>query len=54
MLRKTMQKNKGLVVVVDDDEDIRLALSMLLTNEGYQVMEAGSTCRALGEHNRPC
>ncbi|REL28631.1 sigma-54-dependent Fis family transcriptional regulator [Thalassotalea euphylliae] len=37
-----MQKNKGLVVVVDDDEDIRLALSMLLTNEGYQVMEAGS------------
>ncbi|REL37522.1 sigma-54-dependent Fis family transcriptional regulator [Thalassotalea euphylliae] len=34
--------NKGLVVVVDDDEDIRLALSMLLTNEGYQVMEAGS------------
>lgn len=37
-----MQMNKGLVVVVDDDEDIRLALSMLLTNEGYQVMEAGS------------
>ncbi|REL32709.1 sigma-54-dependent Fis family transcriptional regulator [Thalassotalea euphylliae] len=30
------------MVVVDDDEDIRLALSMLLTNEGYQVMEAGS------------
>ncbi|WP_258872157.1 sigma-54-dependent transcriptional regulator [Thalassotalea euphylliae] len=34
--------NKELIVVVDDDEDIRLALSMLLTNEGYQVMEAGS------------
>ena len=35
-----MQNSRGLVVVVDDDEDIRLALSMLLTNEGYEVMEA--------------
>ncbi|WP_448554048.1 sigma-54-dependent transcriptional regulator [Thalassotalea montiporae] len=42
MLRSIVQKNKGLIVVVDDDEDIRLALSMLLTNEGYQVMEADS------------
>ncbi|AEF02086.1 sigma-54 dependent DNA-binding response regulator [Alteromonas naphthalenivorans] len=28
------------MVVVDDDEDIRFALSMLLSNEGYQVLEA--------------
>ncbi|WP_338519199.1 sigma-54-dependent transcriptional regulator [Alteromonas gracilis] len=35
-----MPVTKGLVVVVDDDEDIRLALSMLLTNQGYQVLEA--------------
>ena len=35
-----MQNSRGLVIVVDDDEDIRLALSMLLTNEGYEVMEA--------------
>ncbi|MFC3094507.1 sigma-54-dependent Fis family transcriptional regulator [Alteromonas sediminis] len=35
-----MQFSKGLIVVVDDDDDIRLALSMLLTNEGYQVLEA--------------
>lgn len=35
-----MPVTKGLVVVVDDDEDIRLALSMLLSNEGYQVLEA--------------
>lgn len=35
-----MQQSKGLVVVVDDDEDIRLALSMLLSNQGYQVLEA--------------
>lgn len=35
-----MPVSKGLVVVVDDDEDIRLALSMLLTNQGYQVLEA--------------
>jgi len=31
---------KGLIAVVDDDDDIRLALTMLLTNEGYQVLEA--------------
>ena len=35
-----MQHSRGLVVVVDDDEDIRLALSMLLANEGYEVLEA--------------
>ena len=35
-----MQQSKGIVVVVDDDEDIRLALSMLLSNHGYQVLEA--------------
>lgn len=35
-----MQGSRGLVVVVDDDEDIRLALTMLLTNEGYAVLEA--------------
>lgn len=37
-----MQDSKGLVVVVDDDEDIRLALTMLLANEGYEVQEAES------------
>jgi len=35
-----MQYSKGLIAVVDDDDDIRLALSMLLGNEGYQVLEA--------------
>jgi DNA-binding NtrC family response regulator len=35
-----MPSTKGIVVVVDDDEDIRFALSMLLSNEGYQVLEA--------------
>jgi len=35
-----MQVTKGMVVVVDDDEDIRFALSMLLSNQGYQVLEA--------------
>ena len=37
-----MQHSKGTVVVVDDDEDIRLALFMLLSNEGYKVLEADS------------
>lgn len=37
-----MQVSKGMIVVVDDDEDIRLALSMLLSNHGYQVLEASS------------
>lgn len=35
-----MLDSKGLIVVVDDDEDIRFALSMLLSNEGYKVLEA--------------
>ena len=37
-----MQDSRGLVAIVDDDEDIRLALSMLLSNHGYQVLEASS------------
>ena len=35
-----MQHSKGTIVVVDDDDDIRLALYMLLSNEGYRVLEA--------------
>lgn len=35
-----MLQPKGLIAVVDDDDDIRLALSMLLSNQGYRVLEA--------------
>ncbi|GAB3025811.1 sigma-54-dependent transcriptional regulator [Bowmanella dokdonensis] len=37
-----MGATKGLILVADDDQDIRLALKMLLENEGYQTIEAAS------------
>ena len=33
-----MNKEKATVLVADDDEDIRLALEMLLVSEGYLVI----------------
>ena len=42
VLNSVVQDSRGLIVVVDDDGDIRLALSMLLPNEGYTVLEADS------------
>ena len=35
-----MLHSKGTIVIVDDDEDIRMALCMLLSNDGYHVLEA--------------
>lgn len=35
-----MRRDQGLVLVADDDEDIRLALELLLCSEGYRVAEA--------------
>lgn len=37
-----LNPHKATVLVADDDEDIRLALELLLTAEGYQVIEAGN------------
>ncbi|GAA0359051.1 sigma-54 dependent transcriptional regulator [Bowmanella denitrificans] len=37
-----MRRDSGLILVADDDEDIRLALDMLLCNEGYRVVEAAN------------
>ena len=33
---------KATILIADDDEDIRLALSLLLSAEGYQVLEAAN------------
>ena len=30
------------ILIADDDEDIRLALNLLLSSEGYQILEAGN------------
>ena len=30
------------ILIADDDDDIRLALNLLLSAEGYQVIEAGN------------
>jgi len=35
-----LQKYKATILVADDDDDIRLALELLLMAEGYQVIEA--------------
>lgn len=35
-----MNENKATILVADDDEDIRLALTLLLMAEGYKVIEA--------------
>lgn len=47
--------NNTTVLVVDDDEDIRLALSLLLQQAGYQVLEAngGFQCQQLLERRKP-
>lgn len=37
-----MNLYKATILVADDDEDIRLALELLLMAEGYQVIEAGN------------
>lgn len=40
------------ILVADDDEDIRLALEILLTNEGYNVIEAADAKEAIIQANR--
>ncbi|MFT4942131.1 MAG: DNA-binding NtrC family response regulator [Paraglaciecola sp.] len=38
-----LNPQKATILVADDDEDIRLALELLLMAEGYQVIEASNT-----------
>lgn len=38
-----LNPHKATILVADDDEDIRLALELLLVAEGYQVIEASNT-----------
>lgn len=47
--------SKKTILVVDDNEDIRLALSLLLQQAGYQVVEAESAfhCQQYIERRRP-
>jgi DNA-binding NtrC family response regulator len=35
------------ILVVDDEENARIALSKILTREGYEVASAGNGCEAL-------
>lgn len=37
-----MEKQQATILIADDDDDIRLALNMLLTSHGYQVIEASN------------
>ncbi|MFN2342874.1 MAG: sigma-54-dependent transcriptional regulator [Desulfonatronovibrio sp.] len=47
-----MQKNRPRVLIVDDEEDIRLSLRGILEDEGYQVIDAESGEHALAIVNR--
>jgi len=41
-LNPTLNPHKATILVADDDEDIRLALELLLVAEGYQIIEASN------------
>ncbi|WP_045211718.1 sigma-54-dependent transcriptional regulator [Desulfonatronovibrio magnus] len=47
-----MVKNKSRVLIIDDEEDIRLSLRGILEDEGYEVMDAESGEQALAVINR--
>jgi len=40
------------ILIADDDEDIRLALNLLLSAEGYQIIEAGDAKEIIIQSNR--
>ena len=41
------------VLIVDDEKNIRRTVEMVLTGEGYRVVEAGSAEEALSTLNNP-
>src|SRR5215467_11486900 len=52
-----MQNEAGVVMVVEDDEDIRISLKELLEDDGYQVLLAANGREALDcleRGKRPC
>lgn len=42
-----MSKDKMRIMIIDDDEEIREVISVLLSNEDYEVIEAASGEEAL-------
>ncbi|GFE61992.1 response regulator [Geobacter sp. AOG2] len=42
-----MAEQQKRILVVDDEENARIALSKILTREGYEVASAGNGCEAL-------
>jgi DNA-binding NtrC family response regulator len=40
------------ILIADDDEDIRLALNLLLSAQGYQIIEAANAKEIIIDSNR--
>ena len=47
-----LSQQKATILIADDDEDIRLALELLLTAEGYQIIEAANAKDAIIQATR--
>jgi CheY-like chemotaxis protein len=43
-----IQPRKGVVLIVDDEEVVRMALEMVLSDEGYRTMTAADGLEAIG------
>lgn len=42
-----MMNNKGKILVVDDEEDIRTLINIFLSNQGYKILEAADGYKAI-------
>ena len=45
-------KKKATILIADDDEDIRLALELLLVTKGYRIIEASNAKETLIQAER--
>ena len=46
------KNNQATILLADDDEDIRLALALLLSSQGYKTIEAANAKEVITQTNR--